>query len=45
MGKNKKVEKIVEIQYTDIIHEVRDGVLMDIYLNGDKEVKIEVSKE
>lgn len=45
MGKNKKVEKIVEIKYTDIIHEVRDGILMDIYLNKGEEVKAEPSKE
>jgi hypothetical protein len=41
----KKIEKLAEAQYSDIIHEVRDGVLMDVYLLNGKEVKVEVSKE
>lgn len=42
---NNKKNKKVEILFTDIIHEVRDGVMMDVYLLGDKEVKVEISKE
>lgn len=45
MAKQKSVQKEVEVKYTDIIHEVRDGVMVDVYLNGEKEVKVEVSKE
>jgi hypothetical protein len=43
--KIKEVKKVKEAEYTDIIHEVRDGVLYDVYLNGKKEVKIIESKE
>lgn len=45
MAKSKIVKKESVEKYTDIIHEVRDGVMVDVYLNGDKEVKVEVSKE
>jgi len=40
-----KKNKVIEVVYTDIIHEVRDGILMDIYLNKGKEVKAEPNKE
>lgn len=43
----KEVKKNVvkEDVYSDIIHEVKDGVLYDIYLHGNKVVKTEISKE
>jgi len=40
----KKVSKKSEF-ITDIIHEVRDGKLMDVFMSGDKEVKAEEAKE
>lgn len=45
MAKQKSVQKESEVNYTDIIHEVREGVMVDVYLDGKKEVKVEVSKE
>lgn len=47
MGKKNSSKKSVvqEVKYTDIIHEMRDGVMMDVYLNGKKEVKSEPSRE
>lgn len=45
MSKAKAVKKEFTGKYTDIIHEVRNGVLMDVYLDGKKEVKVEVSRE
>lgn len=45
MASKKKQTKKVEAKFTDIIHEVRDGVLMDVFLNKGKEVKVELSKE
>lgn len=44
MAKKKKVMS-EQVEYSDIIHEVRDGVMMDVYLLKGKEVKVEVSKE
>ena len=44
MAKKKESKKSVDF-ITDIIHEVRDGVLVDVYMSGDKEIKVEVSKE
>jgi len=41
--RNKPV--LVELKYTDLVHEVRDGVVYDVYLNEGKEVKAVVSNE
>lgn len=45
MASKKKEMKEVEVKFTDLVHEVRDGVLMDVYLNKGKEVKVVISKE
>ena len=44
----KDIKKIKDVKgsfYTDIIHEFRDGILMDIYLDGEKEVKKVISED
>lgn len=43
----KKVGVVVkkEVKYTDIVHEMKDGVMCDVFMDGNKVVKIEVSKE
>ena len=44
MANNKKVESKVA-EYTDIVHELREGVVYDVYYNGNKEVKSEESHD
>lgn len=45
MLKKNRIQKIAVAEYTDIIHEIRNGVLMDIYLKNGEEIKAEPSKE
>jgi len=42
---SKKIKKIKKIVITDIIHEFKDGIEYDVFLNGKEIVKIEKSKE
>ena len=42
MAKNKIKKEVI---ITDIIHEIVDGIEYDIYLNGKKVIKKEISKE
>ncbi len=39
----KSVEK--EAKYTDIIHEIRDGEVFDVFMNNGKEVKAVLSPD
>ncbi|KKT30491.1 MAG: hypothetical protein UW18_C0015G0002 [Microgenomates group bacterium GW2011_GWF1_44_10] len=41
----KKAEVKSEPKITDIIHEMRDGVMMDVFMSGEKEIKAEKAKE
>jgi len=44
-SKKSKKAGNVRVEYTDIVHEMRNGVLCDVYLNREEEVKVEVSRE
>lgn len=42
----KKISAVKkDVKFTDLVHEVRDGVLYDVFMDGKKVVKVEVSKE